>query len=376
LCIAPSRDQAGIVLGYIDGTLRESPILSGMIKKQTSETISLSNGIVIDVRSASFRRLRGQTCVAAIADEASFWHDDTSSSNPDVEILNALRPSLGTTNGLLAVISSPYSRRGSVWEAYKNHYGPNADQGGAMHTMVAKGSTRDLNPSYPQEKIDLEYARDPAHAAAEYGAEFRTDIESFISIEAVDACIDRGVRERPYDRRYEYSAFCDPSGGSHDSFTLAIAHREGKSSVLDAIREIRPPFSPEAATAELAALCRSYRVSSVTGDRYSGEWVREQFSKHSVFYQPSEKTKSELYGELLPLINARTAGLLDLEILQRQLVGLERRTTRAGRDSIDHSPGGRDDISNAVAGALVNAIENPAVKGFSREIVYPRLGMI
>jgi len=36
-----------------------------------------------------------------------------------------------------------------------------------------------------------------------------------------------------------------------------------------------------------------------------------------------------------------------------QFLGLERRTARGGRDSIDHGPGGRDDVANTVAGALV-----------------------
>jgi hypothetical protein len=31
-------------------------------------------------------------------------------------------------------------------------------------------------------------------------------------------------------------------------------------------------------------------------------------------------------------------------------VGLERRTARGGRDSIDHAPGAHDDLANAVAG--------------------------
>ncbi len=34
------------------------------------------------------------------------------------------------------------------------------------------------------------------------------------------------------------------------------------------------------------------------------------------------------------------------------IVGLERRTSRGGRDSIDHGPGGHDDLANAVAGVL------------------------
>ena len=38
--------------------------------------------------------------------------------------------------------------------------------------------------------------------------------------------------------------------------------------------------------------------------------------------------------------------------LARFFVGLERRTARGGRDSIDHAPGAHDDVANAVAGLV------------------------
>jgi hypothetical protein len=71
--------------------------------------------------------------------------------------------------------------------------------------------------------------------------------------------------------------------------------------------------------------------------------------------EASEHSKSQLYQDALPLINSRTAALLDNNTLRRQLVMLERRTTRGGKDSIDHSPGAKDDLANAVCGALVYA---------------------
>ena len=40
-----------------------------------------------------------------------------------------------------------------------------------------------MNPSVPQRVIDEAIERDPASADAEYGAEFRTDIEGFVSRE-------------------------------------------------------------------------------------------------------------------------------------------------------------------------------------------------
>ncbi len=63
--------------------------------------------------------------------------------------------------------------------------------------------------------------------------------------------------------------------------------------------------------------------------------------------------KSDLYRDLLPMLNSGRAELLDLAKLGAQLVGLERRTARSGRESIDHAPGGHDDVANAVAGALL-----------------------
>jgi hypothetical protein len=57
-----------------------------------------------------------------------------------------------------------------------------------------------------------------------------------------------------------------------------------------------------------------------------------------------------LYLDLLPLINSRRIQLLDNPKLIAQLTGLERRTARGGKDSIDHPPSGHDDLANAVAG--------------------------
>jgi len=44
--------------------------------------------------------------------------------------------------------------------------------------------------------------------------------------------------------------------------------------------------------------------------------------------------------------------LLDDARLFAQIVGLERRTARGGKDSIDHAPGAHDDLANSVAGVV------------------------
>jgi hypothetical protein len=349
LCLAPSQKQAGVVLGYVAGILESTPMLAKLIKSKTAEILSLTNGIDIEIRAASFRNVRGVTAVAVVGDEAAFYYsEDSGSANPDTAILDALRPSLATTNGLLAVISSPYARRGAIYETWARHFGEKGDP----RILVAQGASRDFNPSLPQKVVDRAYERDPASASAEYGGLFRADIEAFLSREAVEACIDRGVFERAPVAGVRYVAFVDPSGGSADSFTIAIGHAEKDTAILDCLREVKPPFSPEATVADFAEVLKSYGVTSVRGDRYAGEWPREQFRKHGVAYECSDKNKSEIFVELLPLLNSGRAALLDDKRLVSQLVGLERRTSRAGKDSIDHAPGAHDDLANAAAGAV------------------------
>jgi hypothetical protein len=109
--------------------------------------------------------------------------------------------------------------------------------------------------------------------------------------------------------------------------------------VLDLVRERQPPFSPGDVTAEFAALLKAYGIGTVRGDRYGGLWPRERFAVHGIEYLTADKPKSDIYRDLLPALNSGRVELLDHARLMAQLCGLERRTARGGRDSIDHAPG-------------------------------------
>jgi hypothetical protein len=366
LCLAQDQRIAKKILDFCEEDFASSPILKQLVVARTQDTIELKNHVNIEVRPASFRKLRGPTYVGIIADELAFWFTEDNYVNVDVEILAAARPGLLTTRGPLILASSPYAKRGILWETYRKHYGPN----GSPAVLVAKGTTRDFNPTVPQEEIDRELERDPVRNTAEYLAEFRSDIESFVSIEAVRACVSVGVYERAPQRNVSYLGFVDPSGGSADSFALCIGHNEfaRQTVVVDALREVKPPFSPEAVTEEFSILLRSYGIASVTGDKYAGVWPVEQFSKFGVTYEQSAAPKSDLYRDLLPLINSRRIDLLDHPKLISQLCSLERRVARGGKDSIDHPPGGHDDVCNAVAGL---AAVNSKYGGYTLEAFQP-----
>jgi hypothetical protein len=348
--LAADRSQARAIFRFCLGLLKAVPLIEPMIVRSDAEQIVLSNRVVIEITTASFRSTRGYSYAAVLADEVAFWRSDETSANPDVEIMRALRPGLASIPGsMLLIASSPYAKRGELYAAYRRHYGRDD-----ARVLVWKADTATMNPSIDPAIIREAYESDPEAARAEYGAEFRDDLADFVSRETVDAVTMWGRSELPPEAGVAYSAFCDPSGGVSDAMTLAIGHlgREAVC-VLDAVLEVRPPFDPEAAVKACAELLRRYGVSVVTGDRYAGEWPVARFREHGIEFVQSARPKSDLYRDLLPLLNAGRVEFLDLPRLGAQLCGLERRTARSGRDSIDHAPGGHDDLANAVAGCLV-----------------------
>ncbi len=261
--MAASTTQAQQAFNFTVGTFDAAPNLRRLVTGRTADTVSLASDVDIQVRPASYRTIRGITAIAAIADEIAFWQSDNS-ANPDKEILAALRPALATTGGPLIAISSPHARRGELYATYRRHYGAN----GHPRILIAKAPSKKLNSTLDQGVIDRAFEEDPAAASAEWGAEFRSDVETYVAREVVDAAVVNGRYELPPADRVRFMAFCDPSGGSSDSMTLVIAHCDkDRRAIIDAVRERRPPFSPESVVQEFAELLKSYGVRKVTGDR-------------------------------------------------------------------------------------------------------------
>jgi hypothetical protein len=348
--VAADRRQARVIIRYVIGLLESVPMLKQCIQAKGAEFVDLDNRCTVEIHTASFRTTRGYTVCAALLDEVAFWRNDETSANPDHEIVAALRPSLATIpNAMMLIASSPYARRGVLWEAHKKHF---AKDGNSV--LVWQADTKTMNPSISDEFIQSEYEKDSSSAAAEYGAQFRKDIEAFLSLEAIQDCVVPGQRELPYVNGTRYFAATDPSGGSSDSFTLAIAHRDkhGKT-IPDCVRERRPPFAPSSVVEEFCETLKSYGITKVHGDRYAGQWPREQFRKlGGITYIPAELPKSDLYINLLPRINSGQVVLLDHPKLISQLSNLERRTARSGRDAVAEPPGMHDDVANSCALAV------------------------
>lgn len=361
MLLAADRRQSRVALNYIRGLLYEIPMLKALVRNETAERIELTTGAVIEVCTSNHRSVRGFSAAAVVADEVAFWPSDTDAASSDVETINALRPALSNIPGsLLIAISSPYARRGILWEQYRKNWGKDGSG-----VLVWQGATAAMNPSLDPRVIAEALEADPAAAAAEYLAEFRRDVESFVAREAVEGCVIPGRRELPPVPGVGYIAHTDPSGGGSDSFTLAIGHKETGRTVLDCLRERKPPFRPQDVVREFAETLKRYGCRSVSGDRYSAEWCASAFRAEGIAYRHCEKPRSDLYRELLPALNAGEVELLDRPKLIAQVVGLERRTGRGGRDVIDHGPSAHDDLANVVAGIVAQPGRQPGDYGIT-----------
>ncbi len=350
-CLACDREQARIVLNYVRALFTDNPALQKLIRHETAQGIELINGVDIAVATNNFRSIRGRSMLVAILDECAFYADETMAS-PDEELYHACRPALGRVPGSMLIgISSTYRKTGLLYRKYAKHFGRNDDD-----VLVIHAPSRLLNPTIDQAEIDRDMADDPVKARCEWLAEWRDDIGGWLPYELIDAARDYGVTVRPpvQDRRIVYRSAVDPSGGVRDSYTCAIAHTENNIEVLDCVLEIKPPMDTTSATERVAQMLKEYGLRETVGDKYAGAWVADAFKRFGVRYTYSERDRSQIYLDCLPLFTSGCVRLLDNQRLISQFAGLERRTNPLGKDAVDHGRNGHDDVCNAAALALIS----------------------
>jgi hypothetical protein len=336
-----------------------------MIESRTKTELRFINRTALRVATANFRTARGWTAIGAHIDESAFLWDGEHSANPIGALLAAARPAMATVStAQLSSATTPRARTGEVWNIFDRYWSQTDPR-----TLVLRAD-HTFNPALDSTMIAAELERDEAVARAEYFAEWRADIDNPFPRDLVLANVIAHRGDIPQYVGARIAWFTDAAGGSGtDSFTLAgaMTNSDGKRVVV-LTRERRPPFSPDEVTREFAEIIKSYGGSSVTGDRYAGEWPRERFAQAGVSYKVSARTKSEIYQNALPLLTAGQIELPDSARLIAQCCALERRVARGGRESIDHPPRGHDDLINAVLGAALAVGDVPRGGGEPAEL--------
>jgi hypothetical protein len=183
-CISPTVQQARIVQRYALGFLEASPLLRDEIAETTATEIRLANGNIIATLASDYRTLRGRTLLLAIIDEAAYLRSEESAT-PDVECARALLPGLTTTGGMLVIMSSPYRQAGLLFERHRDFWGRNDD-----NVLVVAGPSTAFNPTLDRSVIDAAIAADPEAAQAEWLGQWRSDLQTFLPDNLIDAAVD------------------------------------------------------------------------------------------------------------------------------------------------------------------------------------------
>jgi len=350
--IATDRLQARVIFNYIQGILNSNGLFKDQVVQQKIEEIELKNNVSISIRTPSFRGVRGPKYIGAALDELAFWRDQETFANPADEIIKAIRPAI-VDGGILFGISSAYNRAGVFYDEYSENFG-RVD----TDTLIWHAGTLDMNPTFKERKIKKAVNKDAAHARAEYYSEWRDDLSSLFSSATIENNMVSGRQELRPIKGIKYFAFCDPSGGRHDSFTLAIGHKSNSGKkVVDLLREVKPGqagFAPSEVVREFCNTVKGYGVREITADKYGAAWVQEAFRKEGIQLVYSELTASDLYLNMLPDLSNNSVELLDSKRLKVELMGLMRKTMPGGRDKVVPAPGmdSHADLANAVAGVI------------------------
>jgi hypothetical protein len=349
LLLGADRAQARGLLSYIKGYFAEIPQLKALVQRETIDGLELIVGTDIIVATSDFRLVRGRTVLCAILNETAFWQQEGSAS-PDVETFRAIVPATSTLGdeAMIIMISSAHRRSGLLYSRWEKFFGvDNPD------TLVVHAKTRQLNFLISSAIIDAALADDPQSAEAEFNSVWRDDLASFCSRDEILACCDHAT-VRPPRPGVQYVSRIDASSGvGKDSMTACVGHAEGDIAVVDCIVEVVPPFSPPDACAQIAGVLRSYNLSTTTGDRWGLNFVSSEFQRHGITVEYSDKNRSDIYREALPIIRSRRARLPTNEKMVSQFASLERRTLSNG-ERIDHPQraGFHDDVSQVTAAVL------------------------
>ncbi len=362
--VSPTKNQGQIIKGYLEAIFDLNGSLRRMIKKIQQESIEFVDGTTIEIKPASWRATRGFIVGLFVLEELSYWRFEAESANVDKEIYTAIKPAMTTIkNSLVIGISTPFARQGLLWEKYERHFGKPGP------VLIWRAPSWRMNLSLSEEGLRRDFLDTigPAEFGAEFEANFREDIETYLPLAVIEAAIIPGRVQVDYEPGISYLGFCDPAEGLRkgaDSMTFGVSHASTEKPnkfILDLLLEVQPPFDPKEVIRQIVNICRQYRITKIVQDRHAVGWIASDLKQHSIGVEVSDINKSQIYEHFAVLMNKRLVELVDCPKLKTQMQSLMRFMRSGGTVAIDHLRSGHDDVVNSAAGAIVAAsrIEAP-----------------
>lgn len=362
IVVSVRDDSAKLHIRQITKLLQHGRNTAAMIDQVKEDRIILNNGAVILSLPASARAARGYTASTLILDEAAFFVDTMGNSSAEA-IFTALSPTVATFGELARIVitTSVNTRSGLVYDIYDR-----ATSGELDDWFVVKTGSRELNPKISQRHIDNAMRRDPEAAQAEYYSEFREPTEAYLNSDAIDKCVDPGLRRHEKgDSTISYMMSIDPAL-MRDNYSFGIAHKEaGGLIIIDYIHRLTAPVNATGAEDLLRSLYDRFKPGGILCDNASTVQRLKPEGLPMVYTPFTRQQKLRIYGALKEAINLGLIALPNDADLLAELKALQIRNgvdiaaPKAGR--ITH-----DDMADVVA-LLVDAFMSG---DYQREVAY------
>jgi len=391
--LAVNQKQAQECYGYISQLIDANADWASQVVSRKSSTyehvIKFTNGIQIEILATDKRSIRGRSFIFVLGSEGAWWWNEDHHQNPASEIIKAVRPAFAKIpSPLLVMSSSPHRPIGIMYDTEQANFGKDfltiettingekVQRDIANPTLFWGASTEkmwtplDGSPFDPEMRLflDIERAKDPQTYRVEYGAQYDSESSDFLPREVIEACIVAGRGGMPYTPGLRFVAAIDTAGGTGSaSAALAIMVQvtlpNGRFGIaLAALFEKRPPFDSSKMVQEFAGIVKSYGLTKIYGDGYSGDVFPSLFRAQGITYETDGDSATKLYQAIIPRFTGRQIQLLDpktsdaVKRMVDQFVTLER---KRGGERIDAPSGAQDDLSNAVALAAKHAFKPP-----------------
>ena len=192
--VATSKEQAGVLLGFVRRFLRRSTMLDEQIVSDTVASITLASGCIIEAVPCSARANRGRANGLVVLDEGAHFVDSIGNTSLPA-VLDALKPPLAQFGplGLMVVISTPLDAAGAFYELDQQAASGQFSDMAALHLP-----TVDARPELADE-AERERARNPRQHTREWLGEYTSGEEAF-PLDVYDACVDPDYRPPYADR--------------------------------------------------------------------------------------------------------------------------------------------------------------------------------
>ncbi len=351
--IQPDTDLAQQALNYVVGAIESKPALLRLVShRHQGESIEITraDGVTVEIvcRAASTkgRTGRGRTLVGAAMGEAAFFRDRATGKVNDTDIFDALTPRIAE-GGQLIVSSTPYGMTGVLYDLFiGNHPDPSVagisvpskGTGDALAIHAPTLTLRDNDPKLTA-WVAKAYARDPANAAREYGAQFMSSGASlFFDANALNAAIRHDIalplRPQPGDR---VSAGGD-TGFEKNSSTLAIVHQRGGRYLTAEIYERKPepgaPLKPSEVVADFVEVMQRHGAKYFVGDAHYRATVLEHLTGTGIHFVAAPTSPEEAFVRVNALLREGLVELPNNERLVRQLRETMKRPRPGGGVSV------------------------------------------